>query len=251
MDELQRQSYLSSLGIDTYVPRWRLPEAPVPVACARPAARAAEPAPVKATAQAPATGDSVAATRTGPAPIAAVLESLTGAKAAPDSTTHAPSLETESPAEPAPAFSLSLWRPEPGLLIVADRASGSGLPTERLVHNLVAALAPGQSAGAETVWHWPPGSGGHLPRTDADARIAVQTWLETELAKRTVHQVWLFGTQAVRYSLSAETDAELWQSVTLAPGTHPAWVLPDLISLLREPLLKRQLWKHLKWPVTH
>jgi len=33
MNELQRQHYLSALGVDTYMPRWQLPFAPVAVIC--------------------------------------------------------------------------------------------------------------------------------------------------------------------------------------------------------------------------
>ena len=37
MNELQRQHYLSALGVDTYMPRWHLPFAPISVACELPA----------------------------------------------------------------------------------------------------------------------------------------------------------------------------------------------------------------------
>src|SRR4051812_991686 len=33
MNELQRQKYLSSLGVDAYMPRWHLPYAPISVEC--------------------------------------------------------------------------------------------------------------------------------------------------------------------------------------------------------------------------
>src|SRR6187402_3035801 len=36
MNELQRQAYLSALGIENYAPRWLLPSAPVSVVCAMP-----------------------------------------------------------------------------------------------------------------------------------------------------------------------------------------------------------------------
>jgi hypothetical protein len=36
MNELQRQAYLSALGIENYAPRWFLPSAPVSVACSMP-----------------------------------------------------------------------------------------------------------------------------------------------------------------------------------------------------------------------
>ena len=33
MNELDRQKYLSVLGVDTYMPRWNLPFAPISVQC--------------------------------------------------------------------------------------------------------------------------------------------------------------------------------------------------------------------------
>src|SRR5690625_6050036 len=42
MNELQRQRYLSALGVESYAPRWRLPGAPEPVLCTRLAVAAAE-----------------------------------------------------------------------------------------------------------------------------------------------------------------------------------------------------------------
>src|SRR5690625_1511915 len=42
MNELQRQRYLSALGVESYAPRWRLPGAPEPVLCTRLPVAAAE-----------------------------------------------------------------------------------------------------------------------------------------------------------------------------------------------------------------
>src|SRR5690625_4110854 len=42
MNELQRQRYLSALGVESYAPRWLLPGAPEPVLCTRLPVAAAE-----------------------------------------------------------------------------------------------------------------------------------------------------------------------------------------------------------------
>src|SRR5690625_1498716 len=134
MNELQRQRYLSALGVESYAPRWLLPGAPEPVLCTRLPVAAAEgepePANLPADAQPGAASSDVSAelrTLAGRVPETRgePRASTEGAQALSDmwrqnADCEAPPAGLPSPAARPPenqnalavvaAFTLSIWR---------------------------------------------------------------------------------------------------------------------------------------------
>lgn len=245
MNEYRRQAYLDALGVEQYLPRWRLALAPEPRACALPAAQSAarttEPAGARAA-------------PSGPAPVSDVLGSLGEAKAPPpeapapaqppvEEATGAPAVERIAP------FTLSIWRSSLPLLVLDAREPRSALPTDRLLRNLLGALGGSDPASIrEEVLPWPLVDHPGMHLSAEDARKELHTWLEAELAARPVGRLLLMGENAARYWLPEGTDLEQarWREHRLESFDRPALMAPSLAELLREPLLKRRLWQALQ-----
>lgn len=242
MNELQRQSYLSALGLDNYAPRWLLPGAPVSVPCARPEPpRAPVDVPVQAEAERAAVESAPAAT-----PLAEVMREMAGPAASAPAPVQAPARDTKSP-RVAP-FTLSIWRSSAPLLVLDARQPRSALPTERLLRNLLAALGLLDSASVtEEVLPWPLVAPASAEPGADDARAELHTWLEAELTRRPVRGLLLMGDNAARHLLPTEADLEAlrWHKADLPAFDCPALVLPSLVELLQAPLQKRALWRAL------
>ncbi len=258
--ELQRQAYLSALGIENYMPRMILPFAPPSSVCELPVFAELHEAPsqqdklppipvvaAEVTSQANTTRNSVAndiladvaPAKKSPVPVnaASILEQL--------ETKKAPIVEP---------FALSLWRPAPGFLIVDSRNSSLALPTELLLNNVLRSFLPAIKPDLrEEVMRWPMIENRFVSRTADDARNELQTWLAVENELRPIDRLWLMGDNAARYLLSADikpADA-CWQEHSLnlsGAGVNllHAVVLPSLVDLLQTPLLKARLWASVK-----
>lgn len=247
MNEYQRQAYLDALGVEQYVPRWLLAVAPEPVACELPTevAREAQPAAPAPDKAAPAPG----------AAPTAVSEVLEGMRREP-SRQRAPEKPVPEPVSPAPEpvervrpFTLSIWRSPLPLLVLDAREPRSAFPTDRLLRNLLNALGPHDAQRVtEEVLPWPLVNNPAVKLTAEDARAELHTWFEAELSNRSVRYVLLMGENAARYFLpegQSYSDA-LGQVQDLPPFNVSALVAPSLIELLREPALKRPLWRSLQ-----
>lgn len=255
MDEYQRQAYLSSLGVENYMPRWRLPVAPEPLACALPKWKFAS---LPRDEVALTTRDeqhqsakhciSLQTSKTNPVAIADVLRDL----AAPQIPIANTELAQPSPepiiAETIPPFALSIWRPRTELLIIDSRNTQFALPTELLLRNILSALfGAGAALGREEVLRWPLVENDLVSRTEEDARNALQVWFEVELEQRHATHVLLLGENAVRYLLPDDFSYEqsLWRWVDVPSSDVQAMIAPSLVELLQQPLLKRELWRSL------
>jgi len=258
MNEYQRQAYLTALGLEQYVPRWRLPLAPEPVECELPVLLEPEPAAqaqsrpaARSTSSAAPEPDSAPASS--PQPLADVLRDMS----APPKSSKTGRAEQPRPLvtpiaeqERLSPFSLSIWRSSLPLLVLDARQPRSAMPTERLLHNILVAMAPPNTDTRiqEEILPWPSVNNPALQLRVADARAELHTWLEMELSERPVQHLLLMGENAARHFLPEEAEyAQLmWQSVTLAPFGRPALVAPSLVELLQQPLLKRDLWRALQ-----
>lgn len=244
MNELQRQTYLSVLGVESYAPRWLLPSAPEPRLCTR--LPVAVPLAELAPAPQPQSVPRVAPTEAGPQALSDVLRQVTGADAAlAQPQTSAPTTPVTPKAQPTVApFTLSIWRSSLPVLVLDSREPRAAMPTERLVRNLLRSLGDVESASvSEEILSCPL-----VPKpTPADARSELSTWLEAELARRPVQKLLLMGHNAAHYLVPEEAELEqlLWQWVPV-PGELQALVAPSLVDVLREPALhKRALWRAL------
>lgn len=251
MNELQRQAYLSALGIENYAPRWLLPCAPVPVVCVLPLLDV----PVEPVAPSPPAifagvdGDIPTEKKSSPNLLNALAE-LSEQKKAPMAVNAATILRhlegTKAPA--VQPFSLSVYRPQPEFLIVDSRNTQLALPTDLFLHNLLRAhLKSSQIALNDEVLRWPLIENQFVSRTEADARNELQTWLAVENELRPVSKLWLMGENAARYWLTADCDWSLscWTAQPIDGLQLTASVLPSLNELLQKPILKAQLWAYL------
>lgn len=260
VNELQRQAYLSALGIENYMPRMILPFAPPSSVCELPVF--AEPHEVSSLQD-----------KTSPIPVidvygapqanitrntvaSDILADVVPAKKSPVPVNAASILE-QLETKKAPIvepFALSLWRPVPGFLIVDSRNSSLALPTELLLNNILRTFLPTIKPDLrEEVMRWPMIENRFVSRTADDARNELQTWLAVENELRPINRLWLMGDNAARYLLSEDikpADA-YWQENSLSlsgVGVNllRAVVLPSLVELLQNPLFKARLWASVK-----
>ncbi|WP_439509668.1 hypothetical protein [Marinimicrobium koreense] len=243
MNEYQRQAYLDALGMEQYVPRWLMPHAPMPTACELPMVEPPSEAP--ALAREPATERAPAET---PRPVADFLNDMrepakpTRREAPPEPERVA---AAEPPAERIEPFTLSIWRSPLPILVVDARQPRAAMPTDRLLRNLLQALAPHDSQRvSEEVLPWPLVNHKAVRLSADDARAELSTWLETELTNRPVRHLLLMGESAARFLLPEDKPygEVLWQSLPLSPFDMPTLVAPSLLEILRNPDLKRPLW---------
>lgn len=260
MNEINRQAYLSAFGIENYMPRWRLPMAPEPVACVLPVTLSAQPAihsaPPAIHAEALVPRMQVPSTTTLTEKIGMATDVLasivepkrnTAANATPiNAATILQQLGAAKTAAVVQPFTLSVWRPASGFLIIDSRNTKLALPTELLLNHVMrAVLGVEKIALDEDVLRWPMIENSFVSRTEDDARNELQTWLAVENELRPIKALWLLGDKAARYLLppSAGYAEILWQLVPLANKEIHALILPSLNELLQQPTLKAKLWQ--------
>lgn len=254
MNELQRQAYLSALGIESYMPRWHLPSAPESVACLLPAI---EIGPLVVSAQSPLIDSIITPTIVNePAKLdsSTALDMLGSFDVRQKSATpiNAASILQQLEEKKAPVvapFSLSLWRPIPGFLIIDSRNSAAALPTELLLGNLLRVVFGTTKPDLkEEVLRWPMIENRFVSRTVSDACNELQTWLAVENELRPINRLWLLGENAAQYFVNEDVSVvgSRWQSVAVAglsgQSSMTALLLPSLSELLQKPIDKAPLW---------
>lgn len=263
MNELQRQRYLTAMGIDSFVPRLILPWAPPSVPCQLPQA------PV-AAAQVPAAPASVAAAdvaaarkpTAGPEAVGQVLRDMGISK--PTAMRKEP-LKAALPKqrEALTPIHLHLWRPADDLIVIDHYQPGAALPTDKLLHNILRLLCSSEvRVDAGEVIRCPINDKVANLYTRQDMQIDLQAWFSEELQKTPAAQVWLLGAEAATFLLSTNPtgDAKAQQQnpnldslpshfkrYPLAAGlattaTTDALILPSLTEMLNAPELKDKLW---------
>ena len=252
MHELNRQAYLSAFGIENYMPRLRLPIAPEPLACMLPtvaftSAKLADQGLAGQEFVAPEAGVQAISPVATLGVLADLVEPKNMSSKAPASVNAAAILQQlEAPAKAlalAP-FTLSVWRPASGFLIVDSRNTRLALPTEILLSNLLRVLLKSpQLKVAEEVLSWPMVENRFVSRTASDARNELQTWLAVEAELRPIKRLWLMGENAARYFCDGLNNPQdsYWQTLKLDTQLE-ALILPSLNELLQQPLLKAKLW---------
>lgn len=252
MNEFQRQTYLSALGIENYMPRWRLALAPKPVICELPILVDAgntvpgEGAETYTSVSPFAVSEESRSNNENPLAVADVLRELQLDNKTPlKSAVPVVAPIVSPPTQTIAPFALSIWRPHAELLVIDSRNPKLALPTELLLNNIMHAVFGAQTLlGKEEVLRWPMVDNTFVSRTIDDARSVLQVWLEVELERRPVKHLLLMGKNAAQYFLPLDADATavLFQQVNLVELSIPAIVAPSLIELLQQPLLKRDLW---------
>jgi hypothetical protein len=256
MNELQRQHYLSALGVDTYMPRWHLPFAPISVLCELPVAgvetSSLDKLEVKTESVAvPTYSQPVLKTISSDvSPVDSLIGDMLDAKKVLRSAAVAVSaadILAQLDAKPVTIepFSLSIWRPLDGVMIVDSRNTKLALPTELLLNNILRSVFSNQALKPqEEVLRWPMIENSFAKRTLDDARIELQTWLSVQHEIRPVRQLWLLGGNATMYLLPETVTYidVLFKSQSLNDLPINALVLPSLNELLQKPNAKQQLF---------
>lgn len=256
MNELQRQHYLSALGVDTYMPRWQLPFAPVSVLCQLPVAEVelpvleklevtTEPVIPQAYSQ-PILGSASSDVSPANNLIGDILDTK---KAAKPVTTPISAADILAQLDVKPAtiepFSLSVWRPADGVMIIDSRNTRLALPTELLLNNILRSIFSTQALKPqEEVLRWPMIENSFTKRTANDARIELQTWLSVQHEIRPIRQLWLMGANAAIYLLpeSISYENSIFQVQKLTESSVSALILPSLNELLQKPVAKQQVF---------
>jgi hypothetical protein len=257
MNELHRQMYLSALGVDTYMPRWYLPFAAQSIACELPVA-------TEATApNTPQVGVQVeyivkpnliqSALQTlsvTPSPVNHIIgDILDTKKAAKQNIQLIGAAEILAQLNTKPVtldpFSLSIWRPVDGVMVIDSRNTKLALPTELLLNNVLRSVFSHQALKSqEEVLRWPMIENSFAKRSSLDARNELQTWLSVQNEIRPIRYLWLMGLNSAAYLLP-ETDmyAELLFKATSVVGISiNALILPSLNELLKNPASKQKLF---------
>lgn len=248
MNELQRQAYLSALGIDNYAPRWLLPSAPVSSACVMPVFAITAATSAVSPASSVATTIDSRADYSNPNPhLLTTIADISEPRKAPLAINAAAILQQldDKKAPVVPPFSLSVYRPHAGLLIIDARNTSLALPTEVLLNNILRAyLNAEQFARGEEVLRWPMIENSFISRTEDDARTELQTWLAVENELRPIQRLWLMGENAARYWLDMGCDwsAKCWTLQLIKDVSVQALILPSLNQLLQNPAQKSKLW---------
>lgn len=251
MNELQRQAYLSSLGIDNYAPRWVMPLAPVSIACEMPEVLLDIPVAGKPVIPSSSILSSVLAPQDrSESALSSTLLDLDIPKKAP-AISNAAAILQQLEVKKAPVvqpFSLSIYRPQPGFLIIDSRNTVLALPTELLLANLLRGkYGANQFSLKEEVLRWPMIENRFVSRTEDDARNELETWLAVENELRPINTLWLMGENASRYWLDASDafSSVCWSVQSIKHLSVAALIFPSLNQLLQNPAQKSKVWASL------
>lgn len=260
MNELQRQHYLSALGVDTYMPRWHLPFAPISALCELPIAEVETPSlktfEVKTESVTTPTYSQpvLNSINTAVSPVSNFIGDILDVKKSVKSTVvpvSAADILAQLDTKPITVepFSLSIWRPLNGVMIIDSRNTKLALPTELLLNNILRSMFSNQALKPqEEILRWPMIENSFAKRTLSDARTELQTWLSVQHEIRPIRYLWLMGSNASTYLLAegANYSASIFNKVALLDSTVNAVVLPSLNELLQNPATKKPLFSALR-----
>lgn len=250
MIEQQRLQYLTALGIDTYIPTRVLANAAispalVPFEPEELDQSSLEEEPKIVEKQMPASTSQ---------PVE--LESDKPIELAPDVE---PPLE--SPTKPIPAakpvanttaplrFTLSLWEITPQLIVIDTRQTGSALPTDKLLQNILRAMGyPLAQLPASELIRWPIFKEDPQANNLEEAQAMVQANVNARCAKTQGIRFMIMGEIAADFVLAPceqynDFEQQIGQQIEL-PQRHASMVvLPSLVEILEEPSRKALVWR--------
>jgi hypothetical protein len=270
MNELQRQMYLSALGIETYMPRWHLPFSPISMACKSVAIASAHHNEQNTIFVTP-TVKNIALENLSPlqalhsqtfdsqpltnsiTPINNLMSELFATKKIVNADivkSSAADMKAQvNSAASITAFSLSIWRPMDEVMIIDSRNTQLALPTELFLQNILRNQFQKKKLDLKNeVVRWPMVENSLTKHTVDDARTGLQTWLSVQHEVRPVKFLWLMGANSATYFLPPDAVRNncLWQAAALVDCSVAALILPSLNELLQQPLQKKQLYSALK-----
>ena len=245
MHELHRQEYLQAIGIESYIPRWKLPFAAESQRCDQSLVWVDQgvvtPLGVNVKNQQESAKPTIDLNQV----LNAVAEKNTVKNASRIGDILQQFEDKKSPS--IQSFSLSVWRPSSGFLIVASRDLNA-MPTELFLNNFLRCyLKQHQLILSEEILRWPAIENNKIVLTEKDACAELQTWLSVQNEFQSIKTMWFFG-DAYRYFSSeivmsddcfaGSCSIKLDQTDSDKPIT--AKIFPDLSQFLLQPQLKIQ-----------
>lgn len=278
--EVRRQAMLQAMQLDVWLPRQPLVNAApsrdylldwqtidqVTVTAVKPAARLLAPSPVVAISAAvaptvrPARSEGRVSVRDKLALVTAAPSNKTNIAKAAELAAEPEPIKVQ--AQPLPRFALQILRADNCLLLV-DLPTGEPFQSRDPDYQLLKDMLRAADLTDQphflrqgTPFVWPMLRSGNLmgEQNAEAARFCVRDLLSVELSSEPTVCVWLVGSQAVRFG-SAADDAALYSLKPFAEGVQ-VWALPNLESVLEQPLLKRDIWRSMcaisaLWQVKH
>lgn len=253
MHEIRRQEYLAIMGVETYIPRWRIPFAAESHLCDQSFDWDDE---VKQESKITTFEVNTPDHKRDPIQPAIdlhqVLSSVTEKPSIKNNPSRIDDLLQQFADKKSPQiqpFSLSVWRPAHDFLIVAAR-NLNAMPTELLLNNYLRFyLQQNQLVLGEEVLRWPAIENSKMTLTEKDACAELQTWLSVQYEFQSIKTLWFFG-DIYRYfvpEFSRSDDASNIESCDIkmnqanSTQTITAKIFPDLSQFLFHPQLKAKL----------
>jgi len=252
MHEIHRQEYLQIIGIETYIPRWRIPFAAESQLCDRSfewsqekdEIQIVDPVQIDPNHQQDKVQPAIELHQV----LNSVVEKLPVKNNPSRIGDILQQFEDKKLLQIHP-FSLSVWKPASGFLIVAAR-NVNAMPTELLLNNFLRFyLQQNQLILKEEVLRWPAIENNKITLTEKDASAELQTWLSVQHEFQSIKTLWFFG-DVYRYfvsEISGSNQDSLIEScaITLdqndSAQTITAKIFPDLSQILLQPQLKEKL----------
>jgi hypothetical protein len=268
MDELQRQAYLSALGVDGYNPRLVLPGAGISTLCELRLPSVPMALAVTASSQVVAVDATAIATVSSAAvpTMAEVAGSLRGGKnnpamnalldelrrddsESPRAKTSAavaavPALSADPTAtEPRPRFSLSIIRGAEVFII--DRGLDESVDQQAylaLLHNILLAIGAAPAKLSIDQFHWPMIKNNQVDQGETAAKQALQSFVGKQIEQLGLAYIVLMGDDAQRY-LTDQAPAGEFIADPLIGGQ--CIVTASAAQSLHNSELKQQIWQDL------
>ena len=252
MNEFQRQTYLSELGVDSYMPRWHLPFAAQSQVCELPQLDMVESfvAIDKNISQPLVVGASTSSQSETASPVNHLISDIlqtgkiTKTSALPITAADILAQLDRKPVSIEP-FRLSIWRPVNGVMVIDSRNTKLALPTELFLSNILRSIFHAQALTMqEEVLRWPMIENSFAKPTRQDACNELQTWLTVQHEIRPLKFLFLLGENAASYFLPENTpfSDSIFQVSRLAEPMLSALVLPSLNEILQNTALKQKLF---------
>lgn len=268
MIEQQRLHYLAALGIDNYVPKRILTNATASVALVayepeetdehKPndkAAFAVEPIAQSSRAE-PNEPEVLLQPEAEPVEAPGSKDGLPQAESAQKALQVAtpkarPEIASNASVKPL-RFTLSLWAITPQLLVVDTRQTGSALPTDKLLQNILRAVGyPLAQLPQSELVRWPIFKQDPQANNTEEAFAMVQANIGARCAKAPEMQLLLMGETAAKFVIGGHEqyqgyEQHLGQTLVCEPWQASAIVLPSLVEILEEPSKKSMVWQALQ-----
>ena len=149
-------------------------------------------------------------------------------------------------------FTLSLWTITPSLLVIDTRQTGSALPTDKLLQNILRAVGyPLAQLPPSELVRWPIFKQDPQANNSEEAFAMVQANIGARCAKAPGLQILLMGETAAEFVIGGldqyqSYEQHLGHAMPCAIWQASAIVLPSLIDILQDPSKKALVWQALQ-----